>query len=74
MWGLEHSEISPSLASPTVVSRLSRYSYGMAFSHNYDPKKHLVEDVYLDTADGQYRAKNQMTWLLRRVSNVSSPN
>lgn len=54
-------------SSPTVVSRLSRYSYGMAFSQIYDHTRHLSEDVYLDTADGEYKARGQMNWLLKRV-------
>ena len=67
MWGLEHSELTSVVNSPTITSRLSRYSYGMAFSHPYDPSKHLIEDCYLDTSDGTYQAKGQMEWLLKRV-------
>lgn len=67
LWGLEHSDLPSVTGSPTVVSRLSRYSYGMAFSQVYDHKKHLLQDRYMDTAEGIYRANGQMTWLLRRV-------
>ena len=52
---------------PTVVSRLSRYSYGMSFSHYYDPYTHLLVDRYFDEAEGVYMAKHQMTWVLKRV-------
>lgn len=65
--GLRTPELTSVVSSPTVTSRLSRYSYGMAFSHPYDPKKHLIEDCYLDTSDGSYKAKDQMKWLLKRV-------
>ena len=50
------------------MSRLSRYSYGVAFTQVYDPARHLSEDVYLDTTDGTHRARGQMEWLLKRVS------
>ena len=73
LWGLEHSELPSNISTPTVVSRLSRYSYGMAFSVIYDPARHLSEDVYLDTAEGTYRAKDQMTWLLKRVRRCTPP-
>lgn len=46
----------------------------MAFSVIYDPSKHLSEDVYLDTAEGTYRAQDQMTWLLRRVRPLKPSN
>lgn len=70
LWGLEHTDpafSSSVISSPTVTSRLSRYSYGMAFSELYDPSKHVMEDVYVDQEEGHYRAKDQMTWLLKRV-------
>lgn len=72
LWGLEHSDQTSITSSPTVVSRLSRYSYGMALSQIYDPTRHLSEDVYLDTADGTYKARGQMKWLLRRVRPTES--
>lgn len=67
LWGLEHSELTSVISRPTVISRISRYSYGLRFSHLFNPKEHLLEDKYLDVADGKYRADNQMTWLLKRV-------
>ena len=73
LWGLEHSDITYNISTPTVVSRIARYSYGMALSHIYDPAKHLPEDVYLDTAEGVYRAKDQMNWLLKRVRRCTPP-
>ncbi len=66
LWGLEHSN------PPTVVSRLSRYSYGIASSPKYDSTKHLSEDKYRDV-DGEDRARDQMTWLLRKVRSLSLP-
>lgn len=73
LWGLEHTDpafSSSVISSPTVTSRLSRYSYGMAFSELYDPSKHVMEDVYVDQEEGHYRAKDQMTWLLKRGEEV----
>lgn len=78
MWGLEHPDpttttgdlLSPSSAlsaSPTVVSRLSRYSYGMALDEPFDMSRHRVEDCYRDEETGRWMAKDQMTWLLKRV-------
>ena len=67
LWGLEHSSFT--MPSP-ISSRISRYSYGMTSSPIYDPTKHLEEDKYLDV-EGKYRARRQMTWLLRRVRPLS---
>ncbi|KAI1464857.1 uncharacterized protein F4812DRAFT_462181 [Daldinia caldariorum] len=50
----------------TIVSRISRYSYGVPVMENFDPKKHLWRDRILDPSTGQYAADNQMRWLLKR--------
>ena len=73
LWGLEHSDLTSLTSTPTVVSRLSRYNYGMAFSQIYDPSRHLLQDMYMDPAEGVYRARGQMIWLLRRVRQPKRP-
>ena len=79
LWGLEHPNTGMTMESlsapqaplsaetPTVTSRLSRYSYGMSFDEEYNQKKHLLQELYRDDATGLVMAKKQMTWLLRRV-------
>lgn len=75
LWGLEHSELTELTAAIkdnlTIISRLSRYSYGILVSKVYDPSKHRVQDRYLDEIEGIYRAKDQMKWLLKRVRDLS---
>lgn len=58
MWGLSHK---------AVVSRNARYNYGHAWTLVYDSAKHDIEDKYWDTSEGQYRARDQMGWLLKWV-------
>lgn len=87
MWGLEHVEslrvpFSSSLPAElaattatrplTVVSRLSKYSYGIVVSVPFDMSFHLWKDRFLDQATGRYMAANQMQWLLRRVCGLPS--
>ncbi|KAL8838117.1 MAG: hypothetical protein Q9170_002258 [Blastenia crenularia] len=77
MWGLEHSELNNSVTrpdspneSPTVTSRLSRYSYGMVFDQPYDERFHRIDEVYMSYDDGAYLARDQMEWLLKRGDEV----
>jgi hypothetical protein len=67
MWGLEHSEYTPTTRK-TVSTRLARYSYGVAIAPLFDPKVHLMEDRILDESEGVFRANDQMKWLLKRVN------
>ncbi len=74
MWGLEHADHFGTKAHTnetpipkTVVSRLARYSYGSAFALPYNPFVHLPKDKLQDPATGEWLAKNQMIWLLKRV-------
>lgn len=76
MWGLEHSSLTTrknEIRAMTTVSRLSRYSYGLSLSNDYDPTQHLPIDKYYDEHEGTWKAGNQMTWLLKRVMPISSP-
>lgn len=85
LWGLEHpneSITSISLLSnpstftanePTVTSRISRYSYGLSFSVPYNERRHLIHDAYKDEKTGLTMAKQQMTWLLKRVRFYVAP-
>ena len=54
MWGLEHSDLTSVTSSKTVVSRISRYSYGMSFSQIYDSRKNIAEDKHMDAVEGIY--------------------
>ncbi|KAF4945169.1 hypothetical protein FSARC_14493 [Fusarium sarcochroum] len=78
LWGLEHANkplrVSlgssmgvPGGPSPTVTGRISKYSYGVAVSVPFDLSRHL-----LDEATNDYRASNQMCWLLRRGEKVTA--
>ncbi|KAL8708386.1 MAG: hypothetical protein Q9225_007610 [Loekoesia sp. 1 TL-2023] len=84
LWGLEHPNSDASVAgshfshepsihnqAPTITSRLSRYSYGMVHNKPYDPSKHLSHEMYRDAKTGRDMARDQMTWLLERVSTLS---
>ncbi|KAI1660440.1 hypothetical protein F4813DRAFT_400656 [Daldinia decipiens] len=64
-----YNAIDPPLTpqmEPTIVSRISRYSYGIPLTEDFDPKKHLWKDRFLDNSSGKYAADNQMRWLLKR--------
>jgi len=70
-WGLEHVKAvttSPLRTNKTVVSRLSRYSYGVVANQLFDPKVHKLSERYLEEATGKWRADSQMKWFLKRVS------
>lgn len=69
MWGLEHSTHFNGVRRPqkTVAARIARYSYGIACRTLFDPSVHKVEDRVWSDADNDYRADNQMMWLIRRV-------
>ncbi|KAL1613681.1 hypothetical protein SLS54_010378 [Diplodia seriata] len=72
-WGLENADavaVCPDRTNKTVVSRLSRYSYGVALSCLWDASIHDEHDRYFDQAEGVYRARNQMRWLLKRGQKI----
>lgn len=52
----------------TIVSRVSRVSYGMKFRTTFDVAKHLEEDKYWDQEVLEWSADNQLDWYLLRVS------
>lgn len=72
MWGLEHAQrpgvVAEEQHKPTVISRISKYSYGVSLAVPFDRKIHHWEDRVLDPSNNTYLASNQMRWLLRRVS------
>jgi hypothetical protein len=69
MWGLENSASNPA-SKKTVVSRIARYSYGVTFASPYDESKgHLVQDRRRGPR-GEWRAINQMGWLLEKGDKV----
>jgi hypothetical protein len=51
----------------TIVSRISRYSYGVPISEPFDPHRHHWRDQVIDPSSGEIHARNQMEWLLKRV-------
>jgi hypothetical protein len=71
MWGLEHSQRAGSPApQKTVKSRIARYSYGIKCDKIFDSSSgHLAKDGYWDR-QGQYRARDQMIWKLKRGEKI----
>jgi hypothetical protein len=69
LWGLEHSKSEPTHRK-TVIGRIARYSYGVAYSAIYDESKgHLLQDRRRGTK-GEWRAINQMNWMLAKGDRV----
>jgi len=66
-WGLEQTQ-SPGTRS--VGSRISRYSYGIAYCHPFDPDIHDEADKYYDESKGEYYAEGHVKWLLKRGDEV----
>ena len=52
----------------SVTSRISRLSYGHEFQCDYIEGTHDECDRVYDEAEGKYKAKNQMHWYLKKVS------
>jgi hypothetical protein len=55
-----------------VLSRKSRRHYGVTASETFSPYRHPQDCKFWDDADRQYKARNRMTWYIRKGSNVSS--
>lgn len=51
-----------------VQSRISRASYGVICQEKFDASKHLEEDKIWDEDQQDWKAKNQMKWLIQEVS------
>ena len=52
----------------SISSRLSRYNYELRLSDLFDASKgHLEIDRWKDEATDEWRADNQMAWLLKRA-------
>lgn len=51
----------------TVISTISRASYGIKFSEEFEEGKHLEEDKKWDPEEGKLMAKSQMKWYLKKV-------
>ena len=68
LWGLEHSQRAQERKiPPTVKSRIARYSYGIRMDMPFDSTKHTELDRAPDSS-GRNVAKDQMFWLLEKVS------
>ncbi|RMJ13421.1 hypothetical protein CDV36_006927 [Fusarium kuroshium] len=74
-WGLEHALGQPNAFTPapvpTVIGRISKYSYGVCVSQPFDSSRHRLDDQYLNLATNTYYAANQMEWLLLRGEKVT---
>ncbi|KAI0201632.1 hypothetical protein F4808DRAFT_469316 [Astrocystis sublimbata] len=57
---------------PKVESRIARLSYGLVYTQMFDPKRHDRRDLFWDDIRGEWRADNQMQWVVRRGENVST--
>jgi len=67
LWGLENSSDN-ALSRRTVQSRISRHSYGLCYTLLFDKAEgHLETDRFRGTK-GEWRAGEQMGWLLRKVN------
>jgi len=66
-WGLNQTRPAN---TRSFASRISRYSYGIAFCHPFDPDKHDEADKYFNDSKGEYYADGQMAWLLKRGDEV----
>lgn len=66
MWGLEHSILRT--ATPTVQTRLARYSYGIRkdLPWDYQNPNFEAQDKKHDFAHGGYLAKDQMEWFVQK--------
>jgi len=67
LWGLENSS-GNALSRGTVQSRISRHSYGLCFALPFDKTKGHLEVDRVRGTKGEWRAREQMGWLLRKVS------
>jgi len=73
LWGLEHSAHAQNMGiTPTIQSRLARCNYGVALAYPFIVGEHLLEDRYVHARTGTFYARDQMTWLLKRVRYSSS--
>ncbi|KAL8700310.1 MAG: hypothetical protein Q9224_001020 [Gallowayella concinna] len=69
MWGLENSGRNTATVK-TVAARVSRHNYGICVSWPFESAKgHLLVDRYRGTR-GEWRASNQMSWLLRKGERI----
>ncbi|KAL8798869.1 MAG: hypothetical protein Q9182_006325 [Xanthomendoza sp. 2 TL-2023] len=69
MWGLENSGRNTASVK-TVAARVARHNYGICVSWPFDlTKGHLLVDRYRGTR-GEWRASNQMSWLLRKGERI----
>ncbi|KAF8437045.1 hypothetical protein BGX38DRAFT_1274180 [Terfezia claveryi] len=66
LWGLEQNHAT------SFLSRIARSSYGIVYQEPWDPTNpnHQPSDKHWDSAKSQWRARGQMTWLLKRGEEV----
>lgn len=56
-----------------VNTRLSRWNFGVTYHTTYNASEHDLLDRYKDTETGLFKAKNQVDWLVRKVSLNHTP-
>ncbi|RPB21395.1 hypothetical protein L211DRAFT_870077 [Terfezia boudieri ATCC MYA-4762] len=66
LWGLEQNHAT------TFLSRIARSSYGIVYQVPWDPTNpnHHPSDKHWDSAESKWKARGQMTWLLKRGEEV----
>lgn len=69
LWGLENAQ-SDSTKRRTVRSRIARYSYGIIVSREWDTAVGQLETDRLRGTKGEWRANNQMNWMLKKGERV----
>ena len=56
------------MASPvSVISTIARASLGVQYQMPFDEGKHREKDKAWNVCEGEYYAKGQMEWYLRKV-------
>jgi hypothetical protein len=55
-------------SSVKVEARIARMSYGISHNSPFDDLKHLQTDKYWCYKERKYKARNQMTWFLKEVT------
>lgn len=69
LWGLENAQ-SDLNKRKTVRSRISRYSYGIIVSREWDTAVGQLETDRIRGTKGEWRANNQMNWMLKKGERV----
>lgn len=55
-------------AASSVSALITRVSYGIVRNQLYDPHIHRNQEIFRDEVDGQIYARNQIQWVVKKVS------